>query len=263
MIDLTPVTTDIEILSDYLWSIGVAAIEEIQGTSGNTLRTSVGESPQAIIESIVTKFPDVVSHVVGVPRVVADTWRQFAEPTWITSEIVLVPAWLDAPPHSTPIFIEPLDTFGLGNHPTTVLALQEALTHVVAGSIVLDVGCGSGVLAVAISQLRQVEVFAFDIAESSQQAVHINSERNNVSNIIWAPRWETLKADVVLANILAPVLQELSSSIQDVLTNGGFVVLSGMRTEQVEAVLEHYEGCKEISRSTLEGWTAVTLQKIS
>jgi ribosomal protein L11 methyltransferase len=125
------------------------------------------------------------------------------------------------------------------------------------------VGCGSGVLAVAISQLRQVEVFAFDIAESSQQAVHINSERNNVSNITWAPQWETLKADVVLANILAPVLQELSSSIQDVLTNGGFVVLSGMRTEQVETVLEHYEGCKEISRSTLEGWTAVTLQKIS
>ncbi|CAB4593547.1 unannotated protein [freshwater metagenome] len=141
--------------------------------------------------------------------------------------------------------------------------MQEALTHVVAGSIVLDVGCGSGVLAVAISQLRQVDVFAFDIAESSQQAVHINSERNNVSNITWAPQWETLKADVVLANILAPVLQELSSSIQDVLTNGGFVVLSGMRTEQVEAVLEHYEECKEISRSTLEGWTAVTLQKIS
>jgi ribosomal protein L11 methyltransferase len=86
-------------------------------------------------------------------------------------------------------------------------------------------------------------------------------ERNKVSNITWTSQWELLESNVVLANILAPVLQELSLSIQKVLTPGGFVVLSGMRTEQVEEVLKRYHSCSEISRTSRDGWTAVTLQK--
>jgi ribosomal protein L11 methylase PrmA len=263
MIDLTPVTTDIDILSEYLWLIGVAAIEEIESASGNTLRTCVGDSPLLILASIEKQFPDVLSNVVGIPRIVADTWRQFAEPTWVTTDLALVPAWLDAPDNCIPIFIEPLDTFGLGNHPTTILALQESLTHIADGSIVVDVGCGSGVLGIAVSLLRDSQVFVFDIADSAQHAVRINSERNGATKITWTPDWESVHAQVVLANILAPVLQELSTSIQQVLENDGLVVLSGMRTEQVDNVLNFYEQCVEISRSTLEGWTAVTLRKIS
>ncbi len=262
MVDFTSSADQCELLADLLWAMGVVAIEERStDPSVITLRTSMGEDPTDAINAVHTAFPSVTTQIVGVPRSVADTWRSHATATWINDSVALVPAWVQAPDNSNPIYIEPLDTFGLGNHPTTVLALRLALNTVASGSVVIDVGCGSGVLAISLARLKNCSASVFDIAESARGAVAANAELNNVSNVVWVEHWQELRADAVLANILAPVLKAEASSIQSSVTVGGFVVLSGMRTEQVEDVLNHFTLCQETSRDTLEGWTAVVLQK--
>ena len=264
MVDFLVNQHDAEIVADTLWGLGVVAIEERDHSSNTvTLRTSMGENPEHSIRAVVTKYPGVKYQTVQVDRAVADTWREFAEPTWVNDDVALVPAWVTAPKDCIPIYVEPLDTFGLGNHPTTLLALELALTHVDVASHVFDLGSGSGVLAVALAKLRNCSVQAYDIAESSRDALAANAARNGVTTCSWSDGYPNITVDAVLANILAPVLIQESSEISSAVKNGGLVILSGMRTEQVAKVCEAFPVFTEQDRSERDGWTAVVLRKES
>jgi ribosomal protein L11 methyltransferase len=253
----------VELVSDYLWSIGVSGVEELQSESGAILRTSVGNDPHAVIEHLHSSFNGTTATVIEVDRTVADSWRQHAESTYVDHNIWLVPAWLPAPEGTQPIFIEPLDTFGLGNHPTTVLTLKLALRCVNEKASILDMGSGSGVLSVAMAKLRGSFVDAHDIATSGADALILNAQANGVTRVRWlASVDEASNAyDAVLANILAPVLRELSGLIQERTASGGVVVLSGMRDEQVDNTLRYFTHCEEIERESMAGWSAVALRR--
>ena len=260
LVEFVTVQSDAELVSDLLWSLGVVAIEELSDADENiVLRTSVGENPGVAIDEVLQHFPAVTTRSIQISRSVADTWRSHATPTWVTSSIVLVPAWLPAPENSLPIFIEPADTFGLGNHPTTVLALRLALQHTTPRSTVFDLGCGSGVLGIAVAKFCECQVDVNDIAMNAEHVVRKNCEVNEVATVSWS-RWpSTRKYEVVLANILAPVLIAESTRITTSLVSSGLLVLSGMRDEQVDTVLQHYSTFSEVSRDTHDGWTAVAL----
>lgn len=261
MVDFVTRTEEVELVSDLLWSLGVVAIEERDSTSSTvTLRTSMGTDPHNAITEVLQAFPSTTATRVHIDRSVADTWRAHAEPTWITDSVVLVPVWVPAPSSSTPIFIEPSDTFGLGNHPTTVLTLRLALEHVPDGSNLFDLGCGSGVLAIAMAKLKNCSAIVFDIAANAEQVVRHNCELNSVHTVTWSESGPT-QVDAVLANILAPVLIEKAATIQNAVRGEGVIVLSGMRDDQVDTVLEHFTESSELVRQSLEGWTAVVLKK--
>lgn len=260
LVEFVTNTADFELVSELLWSLGVVAIEELpENDNLVVLRTSVGEHPADSIERVQQIFPSVQTRLVSVPRSVADSWRQHATPTWVTKSVVLVPAWREAPTDSAAIYIEPADTFGLGNHPTTVLALRLALLHTPHQSSVFDLGCGSGVLGIALAKTHQCQVSMYDIADGAQWVVEENCRLNTVTTVSWSCWPATQRHDVVLANILAPVLIAEASAIADATKPGGVLVLSGMRTEQVGNVLEHYVGYTELSRDTQDGWTAIAL----
>lgn len=262
LVDFVVPVSDAELVSDALWSMGVVAIEEIEGPDGTlTLRTSMGENPRAAIATVSSAFPHVRTEQVSVPRAVADTWREHATATHVVEDVWFVPAWVDAPAGARAIFVEPLDTFGLGNHPTTVLALRLALRHCDLSTTVFDLGCGSGVLAVAASALHDTDCQVYDIADGARRAVEINAELNGVDVPQWVEERPMTPVRTVFANILAPVLIELSATIIDSCTHGGTIVLSGMRTEQVERVLRSYEGTTEIAREEIDGWTAVVIRR--
>lgn len=261
LVDIAVSYPEVEIVSDVLWGLGVVAIEELANGENVTLRTSMGENPDDIIASLRDLFPHVVISTVEIDRAVADTWREFAEPTHVVDDVYLVPAWRDAPSDSRAIFIEPLDTFGLGNHPTTVLALRLALRCISPHSTIFDFGSGSGVLSVGAASLMSCTCVAFDIADSAKDALSMNAARNNVTTCEWIPGFPTRTVDAVLANILAPVLIAESTQVVNAIQTGGVIILSGMRTEQVADVLQHYSQCTEIDRDELDGWTAVALKK--
>lgn len=263
MVDFIVDNTQTELISDLLWSLGVVAIEErADGDNKTTLRTSMGDEPDHAIAIVLDSFPDITVTRIDIDRAVADTWREHAVATWVNDDVALVPAWVAAPSHCTPIYVEPLDTFGLGNHPTTVLTLRLALRLIEAPCTVFDLGCGSGVLAVGLAVLKNCTCTAYDIAESAQKAVVDNARLNNTTQVSWVNGFPGSPSDVVLANILAPVLIEESERISTATANGGLLVLSGMRTEQVTRVLQEFADFTEVLRDEIDGWTAVALRKL-
>jgi ribosomal protein L11 methyltransferase len=92
--------------------------------------------------------------------------------------------------------------------------------------------------------------------------VRLNSELNNVHTVEWREGIGGTQSDVVLANILSPVLIAESNNILNGTRVGGVIVLSGMRDEQVAQVIQHFTDCEEIERESLDGWTAVALRKL-
>jgi ribosomal protein L11 methyltransferase len=179
----------------------------------------------------------------------------------VNEDVVLCPAWVQAPRAEHIIRIEPADTFGLGNHTTTVLALRLGLQHCAPHTRVFDFGCGSGVLAIAATKILQCESYVFDIAHNAQEVVRINDDLNGVRTT-WRSDVSELNAGLVFANILAPVLIAESETIKGSIFSSGLIVLSGMREEQVESVLLSYKDCEEIAREISDGWAAVILRKL-
>lgn len=255
----------VDVVSDALWSLGVAAVEELPGTTGRTvLRTSLGAGESAGVATVTSRFAGVKASPVRIPSSVADTWREFVGPTQVIDDIWLVPQWCE-PPAGRCILIEPFDTFGMGNHPTTVLTLRAALTVTVRADTVLDLGSGSGVLAVALASLVGCSVEAHDIAPQGESALAHNAQLNSVSDrVSWLSAVDSARAaryDVVMANILAPVLRQLAGDIEDAVRAGGVIVLSGLREEQVQDVVVRYEGSEVERIEVLDGWAGVVLRR--
>ena len=259
-----------EIIADYLWSIGVAAIEQIDHGDEIELRTSVGAQASEIAAVLTERFPTAHISQLLIDRGVSDTWRQHVQPVWVDESLVILPSWLtvesEDPAINSPtvsqVLIDPEDVFGLGNHPTTVGALILARRHCLPGSQLFDYGAGSGVLGIAMAKTHQCEVCAYDIAVSSAEVILSNAQRNGLSVKWFEITEEQLepKFDAVLANILAPVLIEISDNIARLTRTGGFVILSGMREEQWASVETHYGNMQLIESITIDGWLSVALQ---
>ncbi|MGA0862969.1 MAG: 50S ribosomal protein L11 methyltransferase [Ilumatobacteraceae bacterium] len=251
-----------ELVADALLQLGAVAVEESGQESGRvTLRTSLGDDGLGAAASLTERFPSVVIEAESIPRSVVDTWRDHATPNRVDDDLWLVPAWLEKPGQGSTVLIEPFDTFGLGNHPTTILALRLARRHAAPGSRVHDHGTGSGVIAIAMTLTHGCETSVDDIHPGSRAAV----EHNSLINGVRSPRWQsglpTDRVDVVVANILAPVLRSHASSMESAVAAGGIVILSGLRSDQVDEVVSHYAMCDEIDRIEDQGWGAAALRR--
>ncbi len=262
---------DSEVVSDYLWSRGVAAIEEIDKGDFTELRTSYGNELDELSADVSTRFPQVVIEELGVFRDIADTWRDFAAPVVVDATLRIVPSWReerfndDDDETVTNVLIDPEDVFGLGNHPTTVGALRLARKYAPHHSSVLDFGSGSGVLAIAMAKTHHCVVSAFDIADNSQEVISRNAERNNV-HVSWIdvsseqPLNINHSYDVILANILAPVLCDIAPVVKQLSKTGTLIVLAGMRDDQWENVRDQYRWCGINESISIEGWISVCLR---
>lgn len=155
--------------------------------------------------------------------------------------------------------------FGTGEHPTTVLCLEWLEAALVPGSVVLDYGCGSGVLALAALRLGAAHAFAVDNDPQALEATKANAELNGLSAKLWVGPPESLpafRADVVLANILARPLIELAGHFADRLITAGHAVLSGVLREQTAEVEEAYRRHFDIGRVVeRDGWIRLEARK--
>jgi ribosomal protein L11 methyltransferase len=277
---LTVPVGEAELAADALWALGVAAVEErsVAGTGDDAgagtgtedqfveLWTSLGDDAGSVTRAA-EAFPARWRwHTVEVDDAVVNSWREHATPSWVTPDLVVIPDWIDTqvPPDVTALRIDPGPSFGLGDHPTTVLSLRALRGVLWPEATVLDVGCGSGVLAVAAAVLGAPYVEAVDISTAAVDATRANADRNGVARQIVASTRPLHELggpfDVVVANILAPALVELAPELRRLTAPSGVLIVSGILESSHDHVLEALAPMQVIDQLTREGWSAVVLR---
>ena len=171
-------------------------------------------------------------------------WMDGYEPIKVAEKLWIVPSFCDAPdPMATNIVIDPGLAFGSGTHATTWLCLQWLGKQKLAGRIVGDYGCGSGILAVAAVLLGAAHVYAYDIDEQALLATVENAKRNRVDSSVTVCRSDRelpSSADFLVANILLAPLLDLQKRFAGLLPNEGRIGLSGVLAEQLATLAGSY-----------------------
>lgn len=209
-----------------------------------------------------------------------EAWRQHYHPIEVGRRLVIVPAWMENPrPERIPIRIDPGMAFGTGTHPTTQLCLEMLEEFIDASAQqsdmqVIDLGCGSGILAVAALKLGVAHALGVDIDQDALRSARKNAQTNHVTeriefglgslNEVLQGTYSIRQADLVLANILAPVVVRLlDDGLEKLLVSGGEMVLSGILDEQVDEVAEAVtrNGLRSIDRRQIEDWVALRVAR--
>jgi len=151
--------------------------------------------------------------------------------------------------------LDPGLAFGTGTHPTTAMCLQWLDQHAPQGHSVIDYGCGSGILAIAALKLGAAHVHGVDIDPQALLASRDNAERNHVSAALTLSLndHDLQPADLVIANILAGPLESLAPRLAELTKANGHIVLSGVLTEQAQAVQNRYATWFDMQPITTQG----------
>ncbi|KXS37447.1 MAG: ribosomal protein L11 methyltransferase [Halomonadaceae bacterium T82-2] len=196
-------------------------------------------------------------------------WMDGFEPLRMGQRLWIVPSWHDAPDaEAVNLRLDPGLAFGTGTHPTTALCLgwldELSVDGALEGRRVLDVGCGSGILALAALKLGARAATGTDIDPQALLATRDNAERNAIAeDDLTLHQPETLpeeRFEVVLANILAGPLVELAPTIAGHVAPGGRLALSGILAHQAEEVLAAYrdQGLAMDEPVERDGWVLLT-----
>jgi ribosomal protein L11 methyltransferase len=252
---------DAELAADALWQAGPTAVSEVPARPGKVrliadvadVARIPGSWPVQVVE------PDDAAHL--------DAWRAWAVPQRAGRRLLLQPAWLPLEgvgPDDLVVRLDPGRSFGSGSHPSTRLVLAVLEDELRAGDRVLDVGCGSGVLAVAACLLGAAGATAIDVDPGAPEVTRRNAAANGVAALVDASRTPVEAVpgtfDVVLANIGVRVLRELARPVRARVAPGGLFVLAGLLEAQADELLLDYEPCVEVGRRSAEGWTALVLR---
>ena len=171
-------------------------------------------------------------------------WMDNYHPMCFGDRLWVVPSWTPAPnPNAINLLLDPGLAFGTGTHQTTALCLEWLDGLDLQDAIVVDYGCGSGILAVAALLLGAREAWCVDLDPQALLATRDNAERNGVSDrvkVFMPEDMPAIKADVVVANILAGPLAQLASTLTGFLKPTGQLALSGIITSQVDELVSAY-----------------------
>jgi ribosomal protein L11 methyltransferase len=194
-------------------------------------------------------------------------WMDNFSPIQCGDRLWIVPSWLEAPVASAiNLKLDPGLAFGTGTHPTTYLCLKWMDKHIEDGDLILDFGCGSGILGLAGILLGAEHMDGIDIDPQAITATRNNAETNviNASKFHVTTDSEDLadEYDTVIANILAGTLVDLSTLILSKLKTRGHLVLSGILDHQAETVIEAFSHQIDFQpTSEKDGWVCLSGQK--
>jgi len=187
----------------------------------------------------------------------AERWKEFHEPVLVGDRIWVRPPWAAPREGALDLVIDPGQAFGTGAHPTTKLSLELMLELDPTGSFA-DLGCGSGVLAIAAAQLGFAPVIAVDNELAALEATRANAAANGVAlagvervNLREQPPPE---AGTVAANLMRPLLLRLAGRIAP-----RALILSGLLEDEVDEVVAAFAPLRERRRLAEGGWGAVLL----
>lgn len=195
-----------------------------------------------------------------------EEWEKNFEPIYVEDKVLIRAEFHESDPKYHEIVIQPKMSFGTGHHPTTHLMIQQMLEMDFAGKTVLDMGCGTSVLAIFAKQRGAGKTVAIDIDEWSVENSRENAERNNVELEISQGTADNLGSesfDIILANINRNILISDIPVYEKVLNSGGKLLLSGLCFFDVDDILEVCTQQKLTLTKKLqrEEWVSLLLEK--
>ena len=248
-----------EVVADALWAAGASAVGEQARGGAVVLTTDLDRCPPDL-----SAWPH---DVVADDGAWWDGWRPFARavavgpflvrPPWVAAEAAEFDAVLE-------LVVDAGRAFGTGAHPSTTLALHALAGLARPGATVLDVGCGSGTLAIGAALLGAARVLAVDVDPEAVAAAAANAERNGVEATVEVAAVEAGDVagefDVVVANLGAPLVFDLARTLRARCAPGGALVLSGMLGDHAPRVRAAYPGAVVEEPVEADGWTCVVLR---
>lgn len=264
-------------ISDFLSELGAVSVTFMSATAQPVYEPEIGEtkiweqtqtialfeldaSPEIIKSLLFQQFTENEIHAWHAEVLQDQIWErawmehfqtmQFGERLWV------YPSGQEQSRTGTvSLVLDPGLAFGTGTHATTALCLEWLAEHDIAGKTVIDFGCVSGILAVAAVLLGAKEAHAIDIDPQALIATQDNAQKNKVTSKIktYLPeQFKPFQADLVLANILAKPLIELSDNITNLVRPTGQLVLSGILKEQADSVSACYQSRFAINSAIIQ-----------
>ena len=202
----------------------------------------------------------------------ASAWQQSFPAREVGRRLLVLPPWIEAPARAAGterviVIIEPGRAFGTGHHGTTegcLVLLEEALAAA-PGAAVLDIGTGTGILAIAAVKLGAPAVIAIDVDPDAVSAAQVNGERNGCAGLLVRlaePQEIPDRFPLVLANLLTHTHLALAPQYARLVAPGGSLVLGGMLQDEDKRVSDALAGAGFTTRSrlALEGWASLRLE---
>lgn len=257
----------LELFSDFLVDVLPVGFEETE--EGFIIRSeedleTVKWGIEQFAEALQRALGEVIDVELTLTKEKNDDWiaqyQQAISPVEI-APFYIHPTWENPKEGMLNIAIDPALAFGTGHHPTTASCLRGIAKYVKAGDTVMDVGCGSGILAIAALKKGAV-VDACDTDPLSVENAIVNAAQNDISyRRLWeGPINETdEKYDVIIANIVADVLVFIASDLRKRLNAGGVLILSGIMDKYEEKVLRAYKTFELTERFVENEWVTLVV----
>jgi ribosomal protein L11 methyltransferase len=259
---------NVETLEDLMLATGAVAVTMEDNADQPVLEPGVGETPlwgqiritglypaDTNMDDVLDAFPGgLLQQTNQRVEILEDKdwereWIKHYQPMQFGQRLWVCPSWLEPPdPGAVNLLLDPGLAFGTGTHPTTDLCLRQLDGMDLDGRTGVDYGCGSGILAVAALKLGATTMLGVDNDPQALAASRDNTQRNalaaerlpvalpeNVDQQAWAQR-----AELVIANILAGPLIDLSTTLLHFLQPGGTLLLSGLLQTQADELCQHY-----------------------
>jgi ribosomal protein L11 methyltransferase len=249
VVHVTVPAGEVDAAVDTLWVAGAAGIEERDARGGAVVLvagTPSGEGAAALLGAVAPRWPaELVPVDLGTAL---DAWRSHARPVRVPP-LVIRPPWVDAAAgdavdvvdaaagDAVDVVVDPGRAFGSGAHVSTRLALAALVARAPLAGRVLDVGCGSGVLAIAALLLGADEAVGLDHDPAAVEATRANAARNGLTDRVTVVGGDAAAGDVpvvdgefdvVVANMLLSELVTVAPAVAPAVAPGGAVVLSGL-----------------------------------
>lgn len=204
-----------------------------------------------------------------------NTWKQFFKPIIIEDKLLINPSWIPVPTdkiYPYTIQIDPGMAFGTGQHFTTQYCLKRLLHLDSPKEYLIDLGTGSGILSILAAQIGFSDITAIDIDSIAVETAKKMADQNHTLNKITfciqdiASIGLDKKYNVVLANLLTPILIQFSKKIFSLLEKNSYLVMSGIwQKEQTEAVIQEYQkySLELIHQDSNDGWHGITFRRLT
>jgi ribosomal protein L11 methyltransferase len=203
----------------------------------------------------------------------AEAWKQGYHPIRVGERLLIRPAWIEVEPRPGEVMIEmdPGMAFGTGTHPTTQLCLQACEWYARPGLTMLDLGTGSGILAICAAKLGCEDILARDTDEVAVRSARVNVRRNGVASRVTVEQGSlddlvesSRQFDLCVANLTAKIITRMArQGIERLARPGGRFVFSGLIDEQVEGMIDTLQevGLRPLSQHHLDDWAMLVMQR--